>query len=248
MNKRFNRTGALLIGVGVLFIFLWLWGELYFTHDSLQASQRQVQHLTAQLDEAHFTSSHFELRQREIEKRIREARRLAQQKAYLKLSDFFTALQKETELQKSNDLYLVVSLSEGRLYVKRGVQTLREHVISFGSGGTLKKEGKKWIFDTPRGVFPVLDKKENPVWVKPDWAFVEKGEPIPPLDSALRRVKGDLGKYGIYLGNGYLIHGTPPEKEPLIGLNLSHGCIRMIEQDLKEVYDTVKIHTPVIIR
>jgi len=54
--------------------------------------------------------------------------------------------------------------------------------------------GRVWVFDTPRGRFEVLSRLERPVWRKPDWAFVEEGEPI-PKDPGDRLEYGTLGEY-----------------------------------------------------
>ena len=228
----------------LLVAFFWLLGINY-------SQQTEIQNLTLLLNQRHLKFQARQLveqRQQDTEARIREAGRLARQRAFQKLTQFLAAVDAAAQLQKNDELFLVISFSEGRLFIKRGEHTLKEYVVSLGSGKVMRQEEKKWIFETPRGIFPVQTKKEDPVWIKPDWAFVEKNEPIPPLDSPLRRVKGNLGKFGIYLGQGYLIHGTLPEIEPLIGLNISHGCIRMLEHDLKEVYDTVQIGTKVVIR
>jgi len=248
MSVRILRMMKVLVAPAIVTAFLWQVGRNYMLREERDALKTQLAVSIAQLHEARTSHLQYEHRAQETEQRLREARRLAEQRAYQKLNQFLEAVQKESELQKGQDLYLVVSLSEGRLFLKRGVHTLKEYAISVGSGAVLAARGKKWIFETPRGVYPILDKKEHPVWIKPDWAFIENHEPIPPLNSPKRRVTGDLGKYGIYLGQGYLIHGMPPEKEPLIGLNISHGCIRMVENDLKEIYDTVQIGTVVIIR
>ena len=95
--------------------------------------------------------------------------------------------------------------------------------------------GKKrqWVFDTPRGSFEVLSRAENPVWRKPDWAFVEDGEPI-PTNPADRLDYGSLGEYALYFGNGYMIHGTLYER--LLGRAVSHGCIRVGRDDLRKVW------------
>jgi hypothetical protein len=70
----------------------------------------------------------------------------------------------------------------------------------------------------------VLSKLANPVWRKPDWAFVEEGEPI-PKDPGDRLEYGSLGEYALYFGNGYMIHGTLYER--LLGRPVSHGCVRL---------------------
>lgn len=181
----------------------------------------------------------------ELRKNLKRAKKLAVANnkdltGYLKVVDL------ESELIKGNDIYVLVSLAENKLYLKYKGEIVKGYIASLGSGKVLKQEDITWIFKTPIGIFNVLDKKESPVWVKPDWAFIEKKEPIPSADSPKRIVKGFLGKYGIYLGGGFIIHGTPQEE--LIGMNITHGCIRLKEADLQEVYDSVKAGTKVLIR
>ncbi|MDZ4383320.1 MAG: L,D-transpeptidase, partial [Thermodesulfovibrionia bacterium] len=57
--------------------------------------------------------------------------------------------------------------------------------------------------------------------------------------------EGVLGDYALSLGNGYLIHGTLYTR--LLGRNVTHGCIRVGDKDLKELYNTIPIGTKVII-
>jgi lipoprotein-anchoring transpeptidase ErfK/SrfK len=68
---------------------------------------------------------------------------------------------------------------------------------------------------------------------------------IPPLNSVNRRVKGALGHYALDLGDGYMIHGTPDEAA--IGLAITHGCIRLGDDDIRWLYDFVPEGTPVFI-
>ena len=83
------------------------------------------------------------------------------------------------------------------------------------------------------------------VWVKPDWAFLEAGESVPPIDSPLRRKEGVLGDYLLDLGGGVAIHGTRLEK--LLGQSVTHGCIRVGSSDLKVLFDSVPVGTKVYI-
>ncbi len=145
----------------------------------------------------------------------------------------------------SNDLYVAINIPANRLYLRRGRQLLHEAAISTGTSDTLKHGSRKWIFETPRGILTVRRKKEKPVWVKPDWAFLEKGEPVPPLDSPLRIQRGMLGDYLLDLGGGIAIHGTPYEN--LLGQSVTHGCIRVGKEDLKVLYDSVPVGTRVYI-
>jgi L,D-transpeptidase YbiS len=142
--------------------------------------------------------------------------------------------------------WIVIDQTHNRLRLMRGDETLLEAPCSAGSGMVLKEgaQGRVWVFDTPRGRFEVLSKAENPVWKKPDWAFVEEGEPI-PKDPADRLEYGSLGEYALYFGNGYLIHGTLYER--LLGRPASHGCIRLGREPLRVVYRTAPLGTPVYI-
>jgi lipoprotein-anchoring transpeptidase ErfK/SrfK len=69
---------------------------------------------------------------------------------------------------------IIVSTSENRVRVRRSGKTIFEAVCSTGKGTTLEIEGRKMIFDTPTGRFRIQSKEENPVWVPPDWHFVEE--------------------------------------------------------------------------
>jgi L,D-transpeptidase YbiS len=90
----------------------------------------------------------------------------------------------------------------------------------------------------------VQSKSRNPIWRKPDWAFVEEGLPI-PKDPAERFEAGALGEYALYIGDGYLIHGTLYEN--LLGRSVTHGCIRLGRADLRELYRQVAPGTPVFV-
>lgn len=144
-------------------------------------------------------------------------------------------------------VHIVVDTRANKLYLKQGLNLLMDADCSVGRGGTLKDKvtGRTWEFVTPLGEFRVLGKIENPVWTKPDWAFVESKEPIPPPGDPKRRVEGELGAYVLNLGSGYLIHGT--RNEALLGSAVSHGCVRLGAEDLKKLYEAAPIGTKVYI-
>ncbi len=54
-----------------------------------------------------------------------------------------------------------------------------------------------------------------------------------------------MGAYAIGFGDGYFIHGTIYER--LLGISVTHGCVRVGADDLKNIYDRVKIGTPIYI-
>ncbi len=106
------------------------------------------------------------------------------------------------------------------------------------------RPGTQWVFDTPRGQFTIQSKLVNPVWVKPDWAFLEEGQAV-PVDPLERLEPGTLGDYALGFGQGYFIHGTLYPR--LLGQNVTHGCIRLNDEDLRAVFKLTDIGTPVLI-
>ena len=144
-------------------------------------------------------------------------------------------------------LHIVVDAKANKLYLKKGLKLLWQADCSVGRGGMLvdKATGRRWEFVTPRGEFRVNGKAENPEWTKPDWAYVEAKETVPPPEDPSRKVPGELGAYVLNLGDGYLIHGTLHEE--LLGRPASHGCVRLSAADLKKLYETVPVGTKVYI-
>ncbi|HLZ32643.1 MAG TPA: L,D-transpeptidase [Nitrospira sp.] len=143
--------------------------------------------------------------------------------------------------------YILVDTARNHLYIKRRDQVMLDALASTGSGSILDRPGEtrgQWIFDTPRGEFAVQTKLINPVWVKPDWAFIEEGQEI-PKSQADRIEPGVLGEYALGFGKGYFIHGTLYTR--LLGKNVTHGCIRLNDDDLKSVYRLARVGTPIMI-
>jgi hypothetical protein len=68
---------------------------------------------------------------------------------------------------------------------------------------------------------------------------------IPPMGTKNRRVEGELGKFRLDLGEGYLLHGTPYKES--IGMAATHGCIRLRDGDIEWLYDHIPIGTRVYI-
>jgi hypothetical protein len=68
---------------------------------------------------------------------------------------------------------------------------------------------------------------------------------IPPLGTKNRKVEGELGKYRLILGDGFLLHGTPYKNS--IGLAATHGCVRLRDEDIEWLYEHVPVGTKVYI-
>ncbi len=68
---------------------------------------------------------------------------------------------------------------------------------------------------------------------------------IPPFGTTARRYLGVLGTRRLKMGDGYAIHGT--NKPETIGQSVSHGCVRMRNEDIERLYPMVPVGTPVYI-
>lgn len=141
--------------------------------------------------------------------------------------------------------YVVISLDEHMLHVMEDERVIWSAIVGTGTGTRLEGAGQKWDFSTPRGMFRVQLKEKDPIWRVPDWAFVERGEPIPPMDDPRRNEEGMLGTTALYLEEDIAVHGT--NNPELLGQPVSHGCIRMTNEAVRRLYHEVEIGTPVII-
>jgi hypothetical protein len=68
---------------------------------------------------------------------------------------------------------------------------------------------------------------------------------VPPVDTKHRQIEGELGHFRLYLGDGYQIHGTPYANS--IGASVTHGCVRLHDDDIEWLYDNVPVGTKVYI-
>jgi lipoprotein-anchoring transpeptidase ErfK/SrfK len=139
---------------------------------------------------------------------------------------------------------ILVDTAQNQISLVRGSQVIAQAKCSTGSGLELKdtKGNRTWTFETPRGYFRVLSKVSNPVWYRPDWAFIEEGSPI-PKDRASRAVADVLGDYALAFGDGYFIHGTLYTR--MLGTSVTHGCIRVDDKTLEKIYRTAQPGTPI---
>jgi hypothetical protein len=70
-------------------------------------------------------------------------------------------------------LRVVVQLDARELAVLDGADTLLVAPVAIGRDTTIRYGSRTWSFDTPRGARTVKRKNENPVWIPPDWHYVE---------------------------------------------------------------------------
>lgn len=68
---------------------------------------------------------------------------------------------------------------------------------------------------------------------------------IPPVGTPQRQFKGVLGKYRLELGDGYGIHGT--DEPDTLGQSVSHGCVRLGDNDIENLYAMANVGDTVII-
>ena len=141
---------------------------------------------------------------------------------------------KVTTRQLAKKYGTVVHVSRGgftlRLY--KNLKLVRKYRIAVGQVG----------LETPAGLYTVQNKAVNPAWSVPNsaWAgslagtVVPGGVPENPLKARW---------LGVYDGVG--VHGT--DERGSIGTNASKGCIRMLVEDVVELYDRVPVGAPVYI-
>lgn len=135
---------------------------------------------------------------------------------------------------------IVINLAELRLYYypkhKKGEpQLVITHPIGIGREG--------WA--TPLGQARITQKIKGPSWTPPESIKAEhkkNGDPLPDVIPA--GPDNPLGAYAMRLSiPGYLLHGT--NKPFGVGMRVSHGCIRLFPEDIKQMFGIVPMHTPV---
>ncbi len=142
--------------------------------------------------------------------------------------------------------YMIINCSSNEFTLLKGDKIIKKDKCSTGSYVLLRNGAQQqWMFKTPKGEFRIQGKTTSPVWRKPDWAFVEEGLPVPPENHNSRYEYGVLGDYALSLGHGYLIHGTLYQR--FLGLPVTHGCIRLNDENLELVYRSLSVGSKVYI-
>ena len=129
---------------------------------------------------------------------------------------------------------VVVKTRERRLYyVLGGRKAIRYPVGVARAGmawsGTASIDGK---YIRPAWSPPDMIKRENPRVPN----VIPSGSPANPMGEAAMTLSG---------GGQYAIHGTNNPRS--IGRFVSHGCIRMYNRDIMDLYNRVSLGTPVVV-
>ena len=127
---------------------------------------------------------------------------------------------------------VIISTSERRLYL-----VLSDHsALKYGVG--VGRQGFTWS-----GVTRVAMKKEWPDWTPPA-AMLKRRPDLPRYMKG--GIENPLGARALYLGaSEFRIHGS---NEPeTIGQAVSSGCIRMTNDDVKDLYERVPVGSKVIV-
>ncbi len=168
------------------------------------------------------------------------------EKLELKSQKSIKSLEGKLEKLKPAKPYIIINTTENRFSLREvSGDTIRTGVCSTGKNEILIVGEKRIVFKTPKGMFTVRNKRTNRPWVKPDWAYIEEGLPIPPARSADRIEMGTLGEYALELGDGYMLHGTLYQR--FLGLPVTHGCVRLGDEDLEVIYKTLSVGSKVFI-
>jgi lipoprotein-anchoring transpeptidase ErfK/SrfK len=155
-------------------------------------------------------------------------------------------LNKKVQRLTPGNAFLIINTTNNTFELYKNNEIIRQGRCSTGSFIHLEVDStKSFTFETPKGVMTVQNKVTNPVWTKPDWAFIEEGLPVPPAGHSSRREANVLGDYALILGKGYMIHGTLYQR--LIGSPVTHGCVRLLDDDLEAVYQALPIGSKVFI-
>ena len=148
------------------------------------------------------------------------------------------------ELRRRLGLQLVLDRKHRQLLVMRNGQISRRYPAAVGTEG----------WETPAGSHRVLEKVREPIWTHP-----VNGKQIAPggknpLGSRWIGFNRDCKGRNGWDGEKYLaidgctvsgFHGTPHRWT--VGRAVSHGCVRLYEENVQEVFDLVRVGTPVTV-
>jgi lipoprotein-anchoring transpeptidase ErfK/SrfK len=106
-------------------------------------------------------------------------------------------------------------------------------------------DGSEITVDGTDVVRRYADGREEPVGAAVEGREIVAGGNIiiPPFGTNQRKYKGVLGTHRLVMGDGYALHGTNDPSS--IGRSVSHGCVRLRNEDIATLYGMVEVGTPV---
>jgi lipoprotein-anchoring transpeptidase ErfK/SrfK len=119
------------------------------------------------------------------------------------------------------------------------VHLVRGQSIKLPDGSAITVEGNEVVRKSLDGQVIPFDVAEGREIV------VNKNMIIPPFGTTQRKYSGVLGTNRLNLGDGYALHGTDVPSS--IGTSVSHGCVRLRNEDIETLYQMVPVRTPVYI-
>lgn len=129
---------------------------------------------------------------------------------------------------------IVISLSQKKLYLTLGEGRAIAYPVAVG------RAGKSWT-----GAARVQDKQANPAWIPP--AEVKRDNPNLPDLIPGGAPNNPMGPRVLVLDRAEIaIHGTTAAMRKSIGSAASYGCIRMYNEDIVDLFDRVRVGTPVV--
>jgi len=137
---------------------------------------------------------------------------------------------------------IVINLPEHRLYYfpkagREETPVVWSYPVSIG----------KMDWNTPLGSTRIVQKIKDPTWTPPKSVREEhakRGDILPAVVPA--GPNNPLGQFAMRLGipgGAYLIHGT--NRPAGVGMQVTHGCMRLYPEDIEELFGMVAVNTPV---
>jgi lipoprotein-anchoring transpeptidase ErfK/SrfK len=128
---------------------------------------------------------------------------------------------------------IVVKTNERRLYLVVDQGRAVRYPVGVG------RAGKQWA-----GITRIDGKYTNPAWSPP--AEVRRDKPSMPSVIPGGSPRNPMGVAAMTLSGGeYAIHGTNAPGS--VGGFVSYGCIRMLNNDITDLYQRVSVGTPVVV-
>lgn len=129
------------------------------------------------------------------------------------------------------DKVLLVHIGENKLYLYEGGKITHSWTVATGQPE----------YPTPTGTYSVTEKRYMPTWINPapDTWGASLPDEIPPGPG------NPLGLRAInWSAPAIRFHGT--EATYSLGYNASHGCVRMANEDVIQLYDMIDVGTPIV--